>query len=433
VNEAVNEEWISDKTRFIWDGLKTQRLDRPYIRKNGKLTAATWSEAFDVIAAKVSATSADKIGAIAGDLSSVEEIYAMRELMAALGATSMDCRPENSALDPSLGRASYIFNSTIDGIEDANLLMLIGTNPRKEAAVLNSRIRKRWRTGELKIAVIGEQAELNYDYHYIGAGPESLKQFVAHSKTKSPNPMFIIGEGAFTRKDGKAVLAAAARAAKSLGVVDGDWNAFNILHTAAARVGGLDLGFVPGKDGMDTGEMIRKSEVLFLLGADELDMMERRSGFTVYIGSHGDVGAHHCDVILPGAAYTEKSGTWVNTEGRVQMGQRAGFAPGEAREDWAILRALSEALGHTLSFNSLQELRRKLYEAYPHFADLGNIASGGNSAIDALAARKGGALRKAAFVSKVDDFYLTNPIARSSAVMAECSARALGDYTEAAE
>ena len=433
VNEAVNEEWISDKTRFIWDGLKTQRLDRPYIRKNGKLTAASWSEAFDVIAAKVSATEPSEVGAIAGDLSSVEEIYAMRELMAALGSANMDCRPEDSALDPALGRVSSIFNSTIDGIEDANLLMLIGTNPRKEAAVLNSRIRKRWRTGELNVAVIGEQADLTYDYHHVGAGPDSLKQFIKHSKTKSPKPMFIIGEGAFTRKDGKAVLAAVAQAAKALGVVDGEWNAFNILHTAAARVGGLDLGFVPGQGGMDTGEMIRKSEVLFLLGADELDMMERRSGFTIYIGSHGDVGAHHCDVILPGAAYTEKSGTWVNTEGRVQMGQRAGFAPGEAREDWAILRALSEVLGQSLPFNSLQELRAKLYDAHPHFAELDEVLPGDNAAIDALASRKGGALKKAPFISPVEDFYLTNPIARSSAVMAECSALALGQQTEAAE
>ena len=433
INEAVNEEWISDKTRFIWDGLRTQRLDRPYIRKNGKLTAASWSEAFDVIASKIHSTASDKIGAIAGDLSSVEEIYAMGELMQALGSNNVDCRPENSALDPSLGRGSYIFNSTIDGIEDANLLMLIGTNPRAEAAVLNSRILKRWRTGELKVAVIGEENNLTYDYHYIGAGPDSLKQFVEHSKTKTPKPMFILGEGAFTRKDGVAVMAAAAKAALSLGVVDGDWNAFNVLHSAAARVGGLDLGFVPENGAMDTGEMLRKAEVLFLLGADELDMMERRSGFTIYIGSHGDVGAHHSDVILPGSTYTEKSGTWVNTEGRVQMGQRAGFAPGEAREDWAIIRALSDVLGQKLPFDSLPQLRAKLYQEHPHFAEVDEISAGDISAIKALAARKGGAMRKGAFSSIVDDFYLTNPIARSSAVMAECSARAQGIYTEAAE
>ena len=433
INEAVNEEWISDKTRFIWDGLKTQRLDKPYIRKNGKLTAATWTEAFDVIAAKMNATSADKIGAIAGDLSSVEEIYAMRELMTAIGSKNMDCREENSALDPSLGRSSYIFNSTIDGIEDADALMLIGTNPRKEAAVLNSRIRKRWRTGEMQVAMIGEQADLTYEYTYVGAGPDSLKPLETHKKAKSKNPMMIIGAGALTRKDGAAVLKSAAKAADALGVVKDGWNGFNVLHTAAARVGGLDLGFVPGEGGMATGEMLRGAEVLFLLGADELDMMERRSGFTVYIGSHGDVGAHHADVILPGAAYTEKSGTWVNTEGRVQMGMRAGFAPGEAREDWAILRAMSEALGQKLPFDSLAQLRAQLYEAHPHFAELDEIVESDASGVAALAKRAGGSMTKAAFKSPVEDFYLTNPIARSSAVMAECSARAKGEYVEAAE
>jgi NADH-quinone oxidoreductase subunit G len=433
INEAVNEEWISDKTRFIWDGLKTQRLDRPYIRKNGKLTAASWAEAFEVISTKVQATDAANIGAIAGELSSVEEIYALRELMAALGSNNMDCREENSALDPSLGRTSYIFNSTIDGIEDADALMLIGTNPRKEAAVLNSRIRKRWRTGELQVAVIGDQADLTYDYHYVGAGADSLKALETHKKAKAKRPMMIVGAGAFARKDGAALMKSAAKAAEALGVVQSDWNGFNVLHTAAGRVGGLDLGFVPGDGGKNTGEMLRESEVLFLLGADELDMIERRSGFTVYIGSHGDVGAHHADVILPGAAYTEKSGTWVNTEGRVQMGNRAGFAPGEAREDWAILRALSEALGKTLPFDSLAQLRASLYEAHPHFAEIDEIVESDSGGVAALARRKGGTARKAALTSTVEDFYLTNPIARSSAVMAECSARAKGTFSEAAE
>ncbi len=435
INESVNEEWISDKTRFIWDGLKTQRLDRPYIRKNGKLTAATWAEAFDVISTKVQATTAENVGAIAGDLSSVEEIFALRELMRSLGSQNMDCREENSALDPSLGRSSYTFASTIDGIEDADALMLIGTNPRKEAAVLNSRIRKRWRTGELQVAVIGEQADLTYDYHYVGAGPDSLKQFETHKKAKAKRPMMIIGAGAFARKDGAAIMKSAAKAAEALGVVQDDWNGFNVLHTAAGRVGGLDLGFVPGEGGKNTGEMLRESEVLFLLGADELDMMQRRSGFTVYIGSHGDVGAHHADVILPGAAYTEKSGTWVNTEGRVQMGNRAGFAPGEAREDWAILRALSESLGQTLAFDSLAQLRAQLYEVHPHFAELDEIAASDDNGtgVAGLVKRKGGALRKAALKSTVEDFYLTNPIARSSAVMAECSTRAMGKFVEAAE
>ncbi len=432
INEQVNEEWISDKTRFIWDGLKTQRLDRPYVRKNGKLTAASWDEAFAAIADKVAASSAEKIGAIAGDLCSVEDMFAMRELMGALGSNNMDCRPEGSTLDPALGRASYIFNSTIEGIEDADALMLVGTNPRKEAAVLNSRIRKRWRTGELTIGMVGEQPDLTYDYAHAGAGPDSLAGLDRKS-AKAKRPMYIIGEAVANRKDGATVLQKIADMAMRNGVVGDGWNGFNILHTAAARVGGLDLGFVPGEEGMDTGRMLEEAEVLFLLGADELDMMRRRSGFTVYIGSHGDVGAHHADVILPAAAYTEKSGTWVNTEGRVQLGLRAGFAPGEAREDWAVLRALSDVLGHRLPFDSLQQLRNQLYAAHPHFADFDEIAPGDASGIAALAARKGGRLSSTPFTSAVDDFYQTNPIARSSAVMAECSARAAGTVAQAAE
>ncbi len=433
VNEAVNEEWISDKTRFIWDGLRTQRLDQPYVRKNGRLTAATWSEAFDAIAAVVAKTEPENIGAIAGDMAAVEEIYALKELMGLLGSTNMDCRAEGSVLDPSLGRSSYVFNSTIEGIEEADALMIIGANPRHEAAVLNARIRKRWRTGKMSVAVIGEQRDLTYDYDYLGAGPEAIEQFVAHAPAKAEKPMFIIGPGAYLHKDGKAIMTALAKAAKSLGVVKDGWNGFNVLHTAASRVGGLDLGFVPAKGGLNTAGMVKKSELLFLLGADELDMLRRTSGFTVYIGSHGDVGAHHSDVILPGAAYTEKTATWVNTEGRVQMSERAAFAPGEAREDWAILRALSDVIGHKLPFDSLSQLRNQLYRDFPHFAALDKIAESDASGVDNLAKGRASKLGTAPFVSPVTDFYLTNPIARSSAVMAECSALANEQKLEAAE
>ncbi|MEL6967317.1 MAG: NADH-quinone oxidoreductase subunit NuoG [Pseudomonadota bacterium] len=434
VNEAVNEEWISDKTRFIWDGLKSQRLDRPYVRKDGKLTPASWSEAFDVIAAKVNGADGASMGAIAGELSTVEEMYALRELMAGLGSPNMDCRPANSALDPSLGRASYLFNSTIEGIEEATSILLVGTNPRLEASVLNARIRKRWRTGEARIGLIGEAADLTYDYHHVGAGPESLVDLLDREPPSGERRMVIVGPGAYNRPDGAAVLAAAGQMAQKFGLIADDWNGFNILHTAASAVGGLDLGFVPGEGGLATADMLEQSDVLFLLGADELDMTKRKAGaFTVYIGSHGDVGAHHADVILPGAAYTEKSGTYVNTEGRIQMGQRAGFAPGEAREDWAILRALSATLGKTLPFDSLAQLRGALYEAHPHFAQIDEIAPSDASGVEALAARKAGKVSKTPFVSPVKDFYLTNPIARASAVMAECSQRANGSLLEAAE
>ncbi|MFF2321228.1 NADH-quinone oxidoreductase subunit NuoG [Agrobacterium sp. NPDC058088] len=438
VNEAINEEWISDKSRFIWDGLKTQRLDRPYVRKDGRLQPATWGEAFGAIKQAVATTSGNKIGAIAGDLSSVEEMFALKSLLASLGSANVDCRQDGAALDPSLGRASYLFNSTIEGIEQADALLIVGSNPRYEAAVLNARIRKRWRRGGFPIGVIGEAGELRYNYEYLGSGSETLSDLAngSHSfieKLKSAkNPLIIIGQGALSRADGAAVLAAAAKLATSVGAVTEEWNGFSVLHTAAARVGGLDIGFVPGEGGIAAADMVASMDVLFLLGADELDLSNKGAKFTVYIGSHGDQGAMNADVILPGAAYTEKSGIWVNTEGRVQVGNRAGFAPGEAREDWAILRALSDVLGKKLPFDSLSALRGQLYVAHPHLAETDEIVAGKASDIEALAA-KTGSLVKSAFASPVKDFYLTNPIARASAVMAECSALARNNFQAAAE
>ena len=369
VNDDINEEWISDKTRQVVDGLKRQRLDRPYIRENGRLRPATWAEAFGAIAVRVKAASPEKIGAIVGDLCAVEEMYALRELMAALGTSNIDCRQDGSKLDPSLGRASYLFNPTIAGIDEADGLMIIGANPRREAPVLNARIRKRWLHGGLKIGVVGERADLTYDYAYLGAGPESLARFADHEPAKLKRQIWLVGQGALARPDGAAVLALAARCAQAVGgVVDG-WNGLAILHTAAARVGALDLGFVPGAGGFDAIAMASAGalDVLFNLGADEIDIAP--GAFVVYQGTHGDRGAQRADVVLPGAAYTEKSGTYVNTEGRVQVSDRAVFPPGEAREDWAILRALSDVLVHRLPFDSLPALRAKLIDAHPHFGE----------------------------------------------------------------
>ncbi|MGN6467325.1 MAG: molybdopterin-dependent oxidoreductase, partial [Rhizobiaceae bacterium] len=438
VNEDVNEEWISDKTRFIWDGLRTQRLDRPYVRKRGKLVQATWPEAFEAIKAAVAKTSGDRIGAIAGDLATVEEMYALKLLMASLGSANIDCRQDGAALDPSAGRAAYIFNPTIAGIEQVDALLLIGSNPRFEASVLNARIRKRSRMGDFPVGAIGEIGDPRYDYEALGSGADSLKQlldgkgkFVAALK-KAQRPMILVGQGALTGPDGRAVLGLAAKLAGDLKAVREDWNGFAVLHTAAARVGGLDIGFVPGEGGKDVAGMMGTLDVLFLLGADEMDMNAIGDAFTVYIGTHGDAGAHRADVILPGAAYTEKSGTYVNTEGRVQMTNRAGFAPGQAKEDWAILRALSDVLGHRLPFDSLSQLRTRLYDDHPLMAALEEIQPGETASIAKLA-KAGGRPGTKPFVSPVKDFYLTNPIARASAVMAECSALASNGFRQAAE
>src|SRR5882757_9742217 len=367
INEAVNEEWISDKTRFVWDGLRTQRLDRPYVRVDGRLKPATWPEAFAAIAAKVKAAKPDRIGAIAGDLASVEEMFALQALLGKLGAKNLDCRQDGTRLDPKFGRASYLFNATIAGIDQADGLMIIGANPRKEAPVLNARIRKRWRTGGLKIGVIGEQADLTYDYAYLGAGTDTLATFMDHKPAALKRQIWLIGQGALTRPDGAAVLSAAAKAAVSVGALADGWNGFSVLHTAASRVGGLDIGFVPGEDGLTAEAMAQGGvDLLFLLGADEIEV--EPGAFVIYIGTHGDRGAQRADVVLPGAAYTEKSGILVNTEGRVQMAGRAAFPPGDAREDWSILRALSDVLGHKLPYDSLAQLRAALFRAHPHLA-----------------------------------------------------------------
>ena len=426
IHDAVNEEWISDKTRHVVDGLRTQRLDAPYIREGGRLIEASWAEAFARIADKVKQADAARMGAIVGDLAACEEMFALKDLMTRLGVTSLDCRQDGAALDPEAGRASYIFNPTIAGIEEADALLILGSNPRKEAAIVNARIRKRWRMGQFPIALIGERVDLTYPYQYLGAGPDTLSELVAgrldfaQTFKDAKRPVVLIGQGALSRSDGAAIAAAAA---SLVGGRDG-WNGFGVLHTAASRVGALDLGFVPGAGGKSAQDMARGDlDVLFLLGADEVDVP--RGPFVVYIGSHGDRGAHRADVILPGCAYPEKSGIFVNTEGRVQMAARASFPPGDAREDWAILRALSDVLGQRLPYDSMPALRRAMFTAHPHLQRVDEVAAGEDAGI-AKRAVKGGLTDKAPFRSPVADYYLTNPIARASAVMAECSALARG-------
>jgi len=429
---AVTGGGLSDTTRHVADGLKTQRLGRPYIRENGRLRPASWNEAFAAIAGKVKATSPEKIGAIAGDLAAVEDMFALKSLIASLGSANLDARQDGTKLHPKFGRASYVLNAGIAGIEDATSLLIIGSNPRREAPILNARIRKRWLRGDFKVSVIGEKADLTYTYDYLGAGPETLAEVVKSAQAAGGKPMVLVGQGALARADGEAVLSLAAKAAQALGAITEGWNGFGVIHTAAARVGALDLGFVPGEGGLDAAAMVKPGalDVLFLLGADEIEVPD--GAFVVYQGTHGDKGAHRADVILPGAAYTEKSGTYVNTEGRVQMGDRATFPPGDAREDWAILRALSATLGKTLPFDSLSGLRKALYEVHPHFAALDGLPANDASEIGKLAGL-GGKTDKAGFAPVVADFYQTNPIARASAIMAECSALASGRHQQAAE
>ncbi|MEZ0282312.1 NADH-quinone oxidoreductase subunit NuoG [Methyloceanibacter sp.] len=436
VNDAINEEWISDKTRHVWDGLRTQRLDRPYVWRDGKLQPASWEEAFRVIAERLKDLDGARFAGIAGDLCATEEMFALKLLAEQLGSTNLDCRQDGARLDPALGRATYLFNTTIEGIEQADAFLLVGTNPRHEAPVLNSRILKRIRQcqGRLPVGLIGIEADLTYAYDYLGAGPETLAKLAdgSHQFLKTlegaERPMLILGQGALARPDGAAVLALAAKAAVAMGALKPElgWNGFNVLHTAAARAGGLDLGFVPGKDGRDIdgileGASAGEIDVVYLLGADEIDMERLGSAFVIYQGSHGDRGAHRADVILPGAAYTEKDAIYLNTEGRPQMTGRAIFPPGDSREDWKIIRALSGALGKMLPFDTLQALRAAMFDAHPHLALLDQIDPADAAAIERLSAKpaKPG---KERFAPAIDDFYFTNPIARASSIMANLSA-----------
>jgi len=433
-NEAINEEWISDKARHVWDGLRTQRIDRPYVRRDGKLEPTSWDEAFRLIAGKLKGLDGKRLGAIAGDLAACEEMFALKLLAERLGSPNIDCRQDGAKLDPTLGRATYVFNSTIEGIDRADAFLLVGTNPRHEAPVLNARILKRIRQSQARppVGLIGEEADLTYAYDYLGAGPETLAKVAdgSHSFLKklegAGRPILMVGQAALARTDGAAVLALSAKAAMTMGAIKPGWNGFNILHHAAARVGGLDIGFVPHDGGLDVEGMLDaasagKLDVVYLLGADQIDMERLGNAFVIYQGSHGEQGAHRADVILPGAAYTEKSAIYVNTEGRPQMTARAVFPPGEAREDWKIIRALSGVLGKPLPFDSATELRAKLFEAHPHLALLDLVEPADSAAVERLA-QKPARADKERFGHAIDDYYLTNPIARASAIMANLSA-----------
>ena len=432
-HDDVNEEWLSDKSRFVWDGLNTQRLDTPYVRRDGKLTASTWNDAFAVIAEKINGK-ADKLAAIAGDLVCAEGQFALKSLMDNLGSPHLDCRQDGAKL--SGPRANYLFNTTIAGIEEADALLIIGANPRVEAPVLNSRIRKRFMMGQFPIAMIGAPADLTYDVSHIGAGTDTLADLLAGQHgfadvlKNAERPMILVGQAALTRDDGDAVLAAAIQLAENSGAISPTWNGFNVLHLAAARVAGLDLGLLPGEGGKDTAGILQAAksgdvETVILYGADEIAGAALGEAFVVYIGSHGDRGAHRADVILPSAAYTEKQAIYVNTEGRPQMTERAAFPPGEAREDWKIFRALSDHLAVTLDFDTVEALRVKMFAVAPHLAQLDHIEPAG-----APQAPESGAMISDAFGVAVEDFYFTNPIARASATMAAC-AKAKGERAPA--
>ncbi len=426
LNEDVNEEWIGDKSRFAIDGLKRQRIDRPYVRHNGKLQPASWDEAFAAIGAKLKGVPGAKIAALAGDMVDVEAMAALKDLMAALGSANVDCRQDGARFDTS-ARVGYLFNTTIVGLEQADALLVIGADPRVEAPIVNARIRKRYRESALEVALIGQAVDLTYSYQHLGEGPEPLvgladgsHPFAAVLKA-AKNPVVILGAGALARADGLALQALVRQVVEANEVVREGWNGFNVLHLAAARVGGLDIGFLPGAGGRDTrsileGAQAGEIEVVYLLGADEIDASRLGKAFVIYQGHHGDRGAHRADVVLPGAAYTEKNATFVNTEGRVQRARQALYPVGEAREDWKIVRALSERLGCTLPYDNLAQVRGRMAAANPVFA-------GGEELVAApwQAFGTAGAVDPAPFAPVIENFYMTDPISRASVTMAKCT------------
>ncbi|HBM59271.1 MAG TPA: NADH-quinone oxidoreductase subunit G, partial [Citreicella sp.] len=392
-HDGVNEEWISDKTRFVWDGLRRQRLDRPYIRVDGKLRPATWPEALAAAAGAIKG--AKKLAGLVGDLAPVEAAYALKALVEGQGG-SVECRTDGARL-PAGNRSAYVGNVTIEDIDTASEIILVGTNPRDEAPVLNARIRKAWINGA-EVSLVGQMADLTYDATHLGTDRAAL------SKAKAgEGAIVIVGQGALNEADGAAVLAACmALSGRVL-----------VLHTAASRVGALDVGAVT-EGGLAAA--VEGADVIYNLGADEIDIAP--GAFVIYQGSHGDRGAHRADVILPGAAYTEENGLFVNTEGRPQLALRAGYAPGEAKENWAILRALSAEIGATQPWDSLAQLRQKLVADVPHLAAIDVVPENDWQPLET------DKLGDAAFRPAVKDFWLSNPIARASVLMAELSANA---------
>ena len=428
LNEDINEEWISDKTRYAIDGLKAQRLDKPYIRNNdGSLEASDWETAFNKIKEKLLKTDKDKVACLLGDLVDVETAFSLKLLFQKLDVNNLDCRIDGAQIGEN-GRAGYIFNSEIKGIEEADALLIVGSNPRIEAAVLNARIRKRYLMGNFPIGLIGENLDLTYPYEHLGTSSLDIQKLKDKNSKfhkqllNAENPMIIIGMGALSNDNGAEILYQLRELAEFFGVVKKGWNGFNILQTSAGRTGALDIGFIPSKKGLNAKQIFSKGQqgelsFVWLMGVDNKEVLNLKKPFVVYQGHHGDAGAHVADVILPGAAYTEKSATYVNTEGRPQLAKQATFPPGNAKEDWKIVRAFSEYLNNKLPFDNLDNLRKKLYEEFPHLSHVDEIKKSRWSKFGIK-----GKIKDIELKSTIKSFYETCSISRTSETMALCKA-----------
>lgn len=428
IHEDINEEWLADKSRFACDGLARQRLDRPYIRKDGRLVPTTWAEALAHTAQAIKKAQPTNMAAIAGDMADVEAMFALKELWVSLGSNNFDCRQNGSLLGAG-GRATYLLNTTINNLEKADVCLLIGTNPRWEAPLINARLRKAYVQNGLKVFVIGPKIDLTYPAEYLGESPTILNEIAQGTHPLSTllqqakKPVLILGENVTSRSDGMEIHQTSMLIAEKFGFIKADWNGFNVLHRSASRVGGLDIGFIPSEQGKSTRQILAAAKsgqlsLLYLLGADELDLQDVNNCFIIYQGHHGDIGAHRADVVLPGAAYTEKDATYVNTEGRIQQTRMATLPPGEAKEDWRIIRALSELVGKTLSFSNQHQLQQMISKKHSVFQQKNIVAVQGW----VMGSGRLGDITPAPLKDAVVNYYMTDPISRASETMAACTA-----------
>ncbi len=417
LNEEINEEWIDDRARFAYDGLKKNRIDTPYIRdsKTQKLHAVSWEEAFTYAADKLRTFKGSNMAAFVGDMCSTEEVIALKDLMAALGSDNLECRVDGEQFDIN-EKAGYLFNSTIAGIDEADAILLVGVNPRHEAAVLNARIRRNWLEKRMPVSVIGPEIDLTYPYYHAGTSIQDVVKMAKDhkGKVKAERPIMIIGSGVFAREDGAAVQAALRQAAIDLGCIKDDWNGYNVLHSAANRVGAMQVEFF-SKEGFNPAQM----GMVYLLNVDTPHVLEsiHPQALVIYQGHHGDEGARRADIIFPGAAYTEKHGIYMNTEGRPQMAKKAVDAPGEAREDWRILRALSSYCNKALRYDDLFQIRERIVNEYPQFGLMEEVAVGSWGDFGSK-----GKLLEEDLKPRYENFYQTNVITRASSTMKACVA-----------
>ena len=423
-NDEVNEEWISDKTRFFWDGLSLQRIDKPYLRENGKLRQISWKKAIDVASDKLLNTNPKKIASITGDLVSIESIYSIKKLMDSIKSPNTECRQDGSKING--GREKWLFNSKLSGIDVSDGCLLIGTNPRIEAALINSRIVRKSKEKNYSIGLLGNKSELNYNYDYLGDDPSIIYDLIDN---KSPfceklsemnKPIMIIGQGALKGDEGEDYLNLCIELANNYNFLKNDWNGFNVLHTAASRPGAMEIGFLPKERGKDLDQIIdgyKKGDIstLFLLGADEIEISEKTDCFVIYQGHHGDKGANIADLILPSPSFNEQNGLFINTEGRIQESIRATFPIGEAKEDWEIISLISKKMGLENIDNSFEDLRSSLFQSFPHLADIDMCLSG--EKLPEKIERKD--IKQHVFKNSLNNFWLSNSITRSSRLMCE--------------